>query len=806
MAALPLPSPFPFDPDVKTPPAVRQVPPRWMFAPPSRFVSGCCLVLAAALLPAGAPFSRGQAYDNRAAQDASTAPTDPSELYLRAYTSVQQAEKLEGDGQLRPALAKYRFAASLLDQLSQFNPNWQPLIVRFRQRKTIESIQKLEEKGVVLQNPGTAASLPPRPGGPGSSYGQPATLPPGPVAPGTSDDELPVADNAYGQPMPHAGDSVTVTPQGPQPPPAPTPDAVNRTQELRAKLDKMQKDLKGAQDSLAAARKEKQDAINEKDNLESRLHSSQTEVKLAQKRFEHTKADRDELATNLGKAETRLKDATSRNPAVGEARKELRDQVDDLKKQLAKAQADTAAAARSRDEVQAKFEKSEQTLTQTTQERDAAVARNEITRDAAQKIETLQAENNSLSQKLSSAESSITKLTTEALRKRQDLAGMEKELTTLKDQLATTRDQNDRSATTITELREQLEDGAKRMAELRAKGMSSEDFAKMNKENEMLRDIVMRQMKAQSRRASIKQLLAEELTRLDVQSSALNAQLEELGRPSVQLTDEERSLFKDPLITVADASSPVSMAATITTIRPRQPGAPPPAEGSELAAGNAATAPEGALPEGPARIPNASNAGPQVQTVSRPRVSEELLPMAREAKEEFDRQNYPEAERTYDKLLARDPKNPYLLSNQGVVLFRQDKLKSAEVMLKKAVAFTTPDDAYSRATLGIVYYRMHRYDEAMHNLTTALQIDPKNPTAHNYLGITASQKGYAEAAEDELQKALNLNPNYADAHFNLAVVYATKQPPDKGRAREHYDAAVRLGASPDPTLEKLIGK
>ena len=590
--------------------------------------------------------------------------------------------------------------------------------------------------------------------------------------------------------------------RGRRSPPLPHLDAVNRTtQELRAKLDKMQKDLKSAQDSLAAAKKEKQDVTNEKDNIESKLHSSQTEVKLAQKRFEHTKADRDELATDLSKAETRLKDATSRNPAVGEARKELRDQVDDLKKQLAKAQTETAAAAKSRDEVQAKFEKSEQTLTQTTQERDAAVARNEITKDAAQKIETLQSENNSLSQKLSSAESSITKLTAESLRKRQDLEGMEKELTTLKDQLATTRDQNDRSATTITELHEQLEDSAKRMAELKAKGMSSEDFAKMSKENEMLRDIVMRQMKDQSRRASIKQMLAEELRRLDVQSSALNAQLEELGRPSVQLTDEERSLFKDPLITVADASSPASMAATITTIRPRQPGAPPPAEGSEAAA----TSPEGAPQEGPAQIPNANNAGPQVQTVSRPRVSEELLPMAREAKEEFDRQNYPEAERTYDKLLARDPKNPYLLSNQGVVLFRQDKLKSAEVMLKKAVA-VAPGDAYGQATLGIVYYRMHRYDEAMRNLTTAIQLDTKNPTAHNYLGITASQKGYAEAAEEELQKAIQLNPNYADAHFNLAVVYATKQPPDKTRAREHYDSAVRLGASPDPTLEKLIGK
>jgi Flp pilus assembly protein TadD len=423
-----------------------------------------------------------------------------------------------------------------------------------------------------------------------------------------------------------------------------------------------------------------------------------------------------------------------------------------------------------------------------------------LTKDAAQKIEALQSENNSLSQKLSSAETSITKLTAESLRRKQELDGMQRELTTLKDQLATSRDQNDRNATTITELRSQLDDGARRLAELKAKGMSSDDFSKMNKENEMLRDIVMRQLKDQARRAAVKQMLTEELTRLDVQSSALNAQLEELGRPSVQLTDDERALFKDPLVTVADSASPSAMAATITTVRSRQPGS------SSLDDVNNPPGTE-ALTKGSSQGGQtlaANKAGPQVQTVSQPRVNEDLMPLAREAKEDFDRQNYAEAERTYDKLLARDPKNPYLLSNQGVVLFRQDKLKSAEVMLKKAVT-VAPSDAFGQSTLGIIYYRMHRYDEAMRYLTTALQLDPKNATAHNYLGITASQKGYPEAAADEIQKAIALNPNYADAHFNLAVVYATNQPPDKSRAREHYDAAVRLGASPDPTLEKLIG-
>ena len=117
----------------------------------------------------------------------------------------------------------------------------------------------------------------------------------------------------------------------------------------------------------------------------------------------------------------------------------------------------------------------------------------------------------------------------------------------------------------------------------------------------------------------------------------------------------------------------------------------------------------------------------------------------------------------------------------------------------------TPNDAFTQATLGIVYYRMGRYDDAM---TLSHPGDhastPKNATAHAYLGITSSQKGWPEAGLEELQKAVALNPNYADAHFNIAVIYATNQPPSKDRARESYKTAISLGASPDPNLEKLI--
>jgi hypothetical protein len=71
---------------------------------------------------------------------------DPSEVFLKAFTSVQQGEKLEKDGSYKFALSKYRFAASLLEQIQQRNPNWQPLIVQYRTRKTAEAISRAEQR------------------------------------------------------------------------------------------------------------------------------------------------------------------------------------------------------------------------------------------------------------------------------------------------------------------------------------------------------------------------------------------------------------------------------------------------------------------------------------------------------------------------------------------------------------------------------------------------------------------------------------------------------------------------------------
>ena len=83
-------------------------------------------------------------------------------------------------------------------------------------------------------------------------------------------------------------------------------------------------------------------------------------------------------------------------------------------------------------------------------------------------------------------------------------------------------------------------------------------------------------------------------------------------------------------------------------------------------------------------------------------------------------------------------------------------------------------------------------------------LNEKDSVAHNYLGVCFGQKDQREGAEKEFQRAIDLNQDYPDAHFNLAVLYATTQPQSIELAKHYYNRATELGAAPDPSLERLI--
>ncbi|HUE50548.1 MAG TPA: tetratricopeptide repeat protein, partial [Candidatus Dormibacteraeota bacterium] len=362
----------------------------------------------------------------------------------------------------------------------------------------------------------------------------------------------------------------------------------------------------------------------------------------------------------------------------------------------------------------------------------------------------------------------------------------------LQQQLADTQKQNQYFEARVAELSVQLDDASAQLQSAKLTGANADETAHLAKENELLRNIIVRERQEEARRYEAKKVMLAELDKLKIQSNALNKQIEFLAQPVTKLSDEELALFREPVVSISDQNSGALKASFIF------------AKKSSIGSVTIAEPDEKEKPSreaGGATANDSSN--PPASSDFKPAVPDDLQNVARAAKESFEEGKYRTAESKYQEILAESPNNLYALSNLGAVYVRRGKFKAAELTLKKALA-VSPKDEFAHTTLGIVYYRQAKFDDAVAELTKSLEINPKSPVAHNYLGITASQKGRLGEAEKEILQAIANNPDYADAHFNLAVILATTQPSSKELAKRHYTRATALGTQPDPSLEKLL--
>ena len=301
-------------------------------------------------------------------------------------------------------------------------------------------------------------------------------------------------------------------------------------------------------------------------------------------------------------------------------------------------------------------------------------------------------------------------------------------------------------------------------------GPNSEDSSQLARENELLRNIVVRERQEEARRDEVRKLVLAELDRLKVRSDLLNKEIEFLAQPVTKLTTEELALFRQPVVSISNEKPGVIKMNFVFEKKST----------ADVGKSNASLN---------SQLPNA--------------LPNELQEVAVAARKNVEQGKYRTAEKQYQTVLAKDPKNLDALSNLGVVYFRTGKIRSAESTLKKALAIA-PNDDFVLTTLGIVHYRQSKFDEALKELRKAIELNPNSATAHNYLGITASQKGRQQEAEKEMLQAIAEDPNYADAHFNLAVILITTQPSSRELAKEHYARATALGTQPSPSLERLL--
>jgi tetratricopeptide (TPR) repeat protein len=171
----------------------------------------------------------------------------------------------------------------------------------------------------------------------------------------------------------------------------------------------------------------------------------------------------------------------------------------------------------------------------------------------------------------------------------------------------------------------------------------------------------------------------------------------------------------------------------------------------------------------------------------------------------FSGGNLKEAEALYAMASEATPSSAPVLVSLAAVKTRLGKTEESRALLRRALSLDLSNGP-AWLLLGMNALELKNDDEALADLMQAVCHDQGNPRPHNYLGIAAGRKGWSDVAEQELRRAVQLNPDYADANFNLAVLYLARTPPLIELARRHYQQALDLGAVRDGALEARLAK
>lgn len=202
-------------------------------------------------------------------------------------------------------------------------------------------------------------------------------------------------------------------------------------------------------------------------------------------------------------------------------------------------------------------------------------------------------------------------------------------------------------------------------------------------------------------------------------------------------------------------------------------------------------------------VPNNSAADPAPKN----RKSREIPPGAgallAEAQRAAETGRYEEAEQKYLQVLRQDENNVFTLANLAAVQIDLNRPEEADKNLKRALA-ADPDDPATLFLFGRLKFMQEQWDDALNALSRAAVAMPEEPRTQFYLGKTLIQKGNRNQAEKVLRKAVQLKPGFGEAHYLLAVLYGTQQPPFKELAEWHYKKAIAAGYPRNPEFEKTI--
>ena len=145
---------------------------------------------------------------------------------------------------------------------------------------------------------------------------------------------------------------------------------------------------------------------------------------------------------------------------------------------------------------------------------------------------------------------------------------MRAELVSAQNKLRDDRARFDQLQLANDQLLKQYDEVTGAMAAVQLGDVTAAEATLIQQENEVLRGIIMRQIKEQARREQAHRLAQEEMERLEIRSDSLNDKINALAKPTLQLTTAEQEMLKRPVVTVLEASAG-QISAQVELLKPR---------------------------------------------------------------------------------------------------------------------------------------------------------------------------------------------------------------------------------------------
>ncbi len=148
--------------------------------------------------------------------------------------------------------------------------------------------------------------------------------------------------------------------------------------------------------------------------------------------------------------------------------------------------------------------------------------------------------------------------------------------------------------------------------------------------------------------------------------------------------------------------------------------------------------------------------------------SQEVSQLFRQATSAYDQGNFPVGIDLFKQITEKEPNDGRAYYNLGVGYFKLEKFGEAIKSFSKAISIS-PRDSLSYQYRGRVYYMMGDYKNCLYDYSRVVELKPDDPIAYYNRGTAKGRTNDYIGAIEDFDRSIALNPDYAEAYYNRGL-------------------------------------